>query len=62
MRFVRIRSNLGRGRLRCPDRGPAAGRHTNPEGSFALFRIGDALFSRNIHAAIYDAGRLMKHL
>ena len=33
---------------------------TNPEGSFQLFRIGDAVSSRNIHAAIYDALRLVK--
>jgi hypothetical protein len=31
---------------------------TNPEGRFQLFRIGDAVASRNIHAAIYDAIRL----
>ncbi|GGB31519.1 N-methylproline demethylase [Flexivirga endophytica] len=31
---------------------------TNPGGSFQLFRIGDAVASRNIHAAIYDALRL----
>ncbi|MDX6231774.1 MAG: N-methyl-L-proline demethylase [Nocardioidaceae bacterium] len=30
----------------------------NPEGTFQLFRIGDAVTSRNIHAAIYDAQRL----
>jgi 2,4-dienoyl-CoA reductase-like NADH-dependent reductase (Old Yellow Enzyme family) len=30
----------------------------NPEGRFQLFRIGDAVASRNIHAAIYDALRL----
>jgi len=35
---------------------------TNPEGSFRLFRIGDAVSSRNIHAAIYDALRLMKDI
>lgn len=29
-----------------------------PEGGFQLFRIGDAVSSRNIHAAIYDALRL----
>ncbi|TMJ41946.1 MAG: N-methylproline demethylase [Alphaproteobacteria bacterium] len=29
-----------------------------PEGKFQLFRIGDAVASRNIHAAIYDALRL----
>jgi dimethylglycine catabolism A len=34
----------------------------NPAGSFQLFRIGDAIMSRNVHAAIYDASRLMKDL
>jgi NADPH-dependent 2,4-dienoyl-CoA reductase/sulfur reductase-like enzyme len=34
----------------------------NPAGSFRLFRIGDAIASRNIHAAIYDALRLAKDL
>ncbi len=34
----------------------------NAEGSFRLFRIGDAVASRNIHAAIYDALRLAKDL
>ena len=29
---------------------------------FALFRIGDAVAGRNIHAAIYDAARLCKAL
>ena len=32
----------------------------NPSGAFALFRIGDCVASRNIHAAIYDALRLLK--
>jgi 2,4-dienoyl-CoA reductase-like NADH-dependent reductase (Old Yellow Enzyme family) len=31
---------------------------TNPDGDFQLFRIGDAVASRNIHAAVYDALRL----
>lgn len=31
---------------------------TNPGAGFQLFRIGDAVASRNIHAAIYDALRL----
>ena len=35
---------------------------TNDAGSFQLFRIGDAVTSRNIHAAIYDALRLCKDL
>ena len=30
----------------------------NPAGTFQLFRFGDAVNSRNIHAAIYDALRL----
>ena len=34
----------------------------NPEGGFQLFRIGDAVSSRNIHAGIYDALRLCKDL
>ncbi|MDP0927159.1 NADH:flavin oxidoreductase [Paracoccus onubensis] len=35
---------------------------TNPEGRFQLFRIGDAVSSRNTHAAIYDALRLTRVL
>lgn len=34
----------------------------NPEGSFQLFRIGDAVSARNTHAAIYDALRLVKDI
>ncbi len=34
----------------------------NPEGSYRLFRIGDAVASRNIHAAIHEALRLMKDI
>jgi 2,4-dienoyl-CoA reductase-like NADH-dependent reductase (Old Yellow Enzyme family) len=34
----------------------------NPLGDFRLFRIGDAVAGRNIHAAIYDALRLCKDL
>jgi hypothetical protein len=34
-----------------------------PRGSgFQLFRVGDAVASRNIHAAIYDSRRLCKDL
>jgi len=35
---------------------------TNSDGTFQLFRIGDAVSSRNTHAAIYDALRLVKDL
>lgn len=31
---------------------------TNPDGAFQLFRIGDAVAHRNLHAAMYDARRL----
>ena len=34
----------------------------NPDGAYLLYRIGDAVSSRNIHAAIYDALRLCKGL
>jgi 2,4-dienoyl-CoA reductase-like NADH-dependent reductase (Old Yellow Enzyme family) len=34
----------------------------NEAGAFTLFRIGDAVASRNIHAAIYDALRLVKDI
>ncbi len=35
---------------------------SNPNGTFKLFRIGDAVSARNTHAAIYDALRLMKDI
>ena len=34
----------------------------NPAGRYQLFRVGDAVASRNIHAAIYDSLRLCKDL
>jgi N-methyl-L-proline demethylase len=34
----------------------------NDAGAFRLFRVGDAIASRNIHAAIFDAIRLAKDL
>lgn len=34
----------------------------NPDGDYRLFRIGDAVASRNIHAAMLDAIRLCKDL
>ena len=34
----------------------------NAEGRFALYRVGDAVAGRNIHAAIYDSLRLCKDL
>ncbi|MCP4421042.1 MAG: N-methylproline demethylase, partial [Chloroflexi bacterium] len=34
----------------------------NPSGTYQLFRVGDAVASRNIHAAIYDSLRLCKDI
>lgn len=34
----------------------------NPAGGYLLYRVGDAVASRNIHAAIYDSLRLCKDL
>jgi len=43
-----------------------AGKHqaiaANPRGRYRLYRIGDAVASRNVHAAIYDALRLCKDM
>ena len=36
--------------------------NANADGAYQLFRIGDAVSARNIHAAIYDALRLVKDL
>ncbi|MEA2781172.1 MAG: dimethylglycine catabolism, partial [Rhodospirillaceae bacterium] len=35
---------------------------SNPDGRYLLFRVGDAVASRNIHAAIYDSLRICKDL
>ena len=35
---------------------------SNPDGRFRLFRIGDALAGRNVHAAVYDGLRIAKDL
>ncbi|WP_192246598.1 NADH:flavin oxidoreductase [Mesorhizobium silamurunense] len=34
----------------------------NPQGEFELYRLGDAVASRDIHAAMYDAVRICKDL
>ena len=42
--------------------GRAQAINNHPDGGFQLFRIGDAVSSRGIHAAIFDARRLCKDL
>lgn len=55
-----LASNRGQTDLRALVEGKPQAIRTNPEGSFQLFRVGDAVASRNIHAAIYDSLRLCK--
>ena len=48
------------GQIDVPDllrRRPQSAR-PNPDGRFELYRVGDAVASRNVHAAILDALRL----
>ena len=55
-------SNLGELDLEAFTTAKAQTLRRNPDGTFQLFRIGDAVASRNIHAAIFDAARLCKEL
>lgn len=55
-------SNLGEVDYEALSTGGVQAVAANPEGSFRLFRIGDAVASRNTHAAIYDALRIVKDL
>jgi hypothetical protein len=55
-------SNLGEIDLDAPLAGRPQSKVNNPGGSFQLFRVGDAVGSRNIHAGIYDSLRLCKDL
>jgi len=57
-----LSSNLGEVDYDALIDGKAQQVERNPEGKFKLFRIGDAVSSRNIHAAIYDALRLLKDI
>ena len=36
--------------------------YKNQQGNYFLYRVGDAISSRNIHAAIYDSIRICKDL
>ncbi len=52
-----LSSNLGQVDHAALAEGRAQVLAPNPDGQFRLFRIGDAVASRNIHAAIYDGLR-----
>lgn len=53
-------TNLGETDIEALRGGWPQGLQSNPDGRFQLFRVGDAIASRNIHAAIYDSLRLCK--
>ena len=52
--------NLGEVDLPAMAEGTEQTLRNNPDGSYWLFRVGDAVSSRNVHAAIYDSLRLCK--
>ena len=55
-------SNLGEVDYDALISGTPQGIERNENGTFKLFRIGDAVSARNTHAAIYDALRLVKDI
>ncbi len=58
----RGRTDLGALARGAPQPGTGEGCGSGPAGTFSLFRVGDAVASRNIHAALYDALRICKDL
>ena len=52
--------NLGEVDLPAMAEGTEQTLRNNPDGSYWFFRVGDAVSSRNVHAAIYDSLRLCK--
>ncbi|MGI9334325.1 MAG: FAD-dependent oxidoreductase [Gammaproteobacteria bacterium] len=62
--FALKEESINRGEVDYPAliAGRAQNVNTNAGGAFLLYRIGDAVSSRNVHAAIYDALRLCKDL
>jgi hypothetical protein len=54
--------NCGEIDLECLISGKPQNINSNPDGKFKLFRVGDAVASRNVHSAIYDSLRLCKDL
>jgi 2,4-dienoyl-CoA reductase-like NADH-dependent reductase (Old Yellow Enzyme family)/thioredoxin reductase len=54
--------NLGQIDLAMLSEGQPQDLTLNPNGRFALFRVGDAVASRNIHAALFDSLRICKDL
>ncbi len=55
-------ANLGEVDIDALLHGRPQGLAPNPDGAYRLFRIGDAVASRNIHAAVFDALRLCKDI
>jgi 2,4-dienoyl-CoA reductase-like NADH-dependent reductase (Old Yellow Enzyme family) len=57
-----LSANLGEADPLAPRAGRPALPARNPDGRFRLLRVGDAVASRNVHAAILDSLRLCKDL
>ena len=55
-------SNLGEIDLREFANGRLLSPQRNPQGAFAIYRVGDAWAGRNIHAAMLDAMRICSDL
>ncbi len=55
-------SNLGEVDYQAFIKGAEQTLNNNPEGTYQLFRIGDAVAARNTHAAVYDGLRLARAL
>ena len=55
-------SNLGEVDYQAFIKGAEQALNSNPEGTYQLFRIGDAVAARNTHAAVYDGLRLARAL
>ena len=54
--------SVNRGRTDVDALARGAPQPLGPPGAFSLFRVGDAVTSRNIHAALYDSLRICKDL
>ena len=60
--LINLSRNAGQIDLRKFAKGKVLFPQRNPTASFDLVRLGDAVTSRNLHAAVFDANRLVQGL